>query len=104
MGMITYEIVQVGTQRAQELIEAGWFVLDVRTDAEWAEGRIPGSNHLPISEVVSGVGSRVPEPTLLVTEAGTGKVAQYLRHQGVEVANLEGGFFAWEAAGLPVER
>lgn len=102
--MITYEIVEAGPQRAQELIEAGWFVLDVRTDAEWAEGRIPGSTHLPLGEVVSGVGSRVPEPTLVVTEDGKGRVAQYLRHQGIEVANLEGGFFAWEAAGLPVER
>ena len=102
--MITYEIVEVAPQRAQELVEAGWFVLDVRSDAEWAEGRIPGSTHLAVAEVVSEVGSRVPEPTLVVTSGGKGRVAQYLRHQGIEVANLVGGFFAWEAAGLPVER
>ena len=102
--MITYDIVDVAPQRAQELIEAGWYVLDVRTEAEWTEGRIAGSNHLPIAEVVSGLGSRVPEPTLLVTESGRGRVGEYLKHQGIEVANLEGGFFAWEAAGLSVER
>ena len=102
--MITYEIVEE-PQRAQELIEAGWFVLDARTDAEWAERRITGSTHLPLSELVSGVGSRVPEPTLVVTEDGTrARVAQYLKNQGIEVANLVGGLFAWEAAGLPVER
>jgi rhodanese-related sulfurtransferase len=104
--MITYQIVEAEPQRAQELIEAGWFVLDVRTDAEWAEGRIAGSIHLPISEVVSGLGTRVPEPTLVVTADGTRgwRVAQYLKNQGLEAANLVGGLFAWEAAGLPVER
>jgi rhodanese-related sulfurtransferase len=104
--MITHEIVEVEPQRAQELIEAGWFVLDARTDAQWAEGRIAGSTHMPMSELVSGLGSRVPEPTLVVTADGTKgwRVAQYLKNQGVEVANLAGGLFAWELAGLPVER
>ncbi|GAB2591895.1 rhodanese-like domain-containing protein [Microlunatus antarcticus] len=102
--MITYEIVQVAPQRAQELIEAGWFVLDIRPDEDWAQGHIAGSTHMAVAEVVSGVGTRLPEPTLVVSTAGRGRIAQYLRNQGVEVSNLEGGFFAWEAAGLPVER
>ena len=104
--MITYEIVEVEPQRAQELIEAGWFVLDTRTDAQWSECRIAGSTHLPLSELVSDVGSRVPEPTLVVTADGTkgARVAQYLKNQGIEVANLVGGIFAWELAGLPLER
>lgn len=104
--MITYEVVEALPPRAQELIEAGWFVLDVRTDLQWAEGRIPGSTHMPLSVVVQGVGSRVIEPVLVVTASG-GKgwrVAQYLKHQGIEAGNLVGGLFAWEAAGLPVER
>lgn len=102
--MITYDIAEVAPQRAQELVEAGWFVLDVRSDAEWAEGRIAGSTHLAVTDVVSGVGSRLPEPTLVVTSGGQGRIAQYLRNEGIEVANLVGGFLAWEAAGLPVER
>ncbi|MGI3785839.1 MAG: rhodanese-like domain-containing protein [Janthinobacterium lividum] len=104
--MITYPVVEAQPLRAQELIEAGWFVLDVRTDAEWAEGRIPGSTHMPLAEVVGGVGSRVIEPVLIVTaDGGKGwRVAQYLKQEGIEVGNLVGGLFAWEAAGLPVER
>jgi rhodanese-related sulfurtransferase len=102
---MTHEIVEAEPQRAQELIESGWSVLDVRTDAEWAEVRISGSVHMPLSEVVSGLGSRVPEPTLVVTASGTRgwRVAQYLKNEGLEAANLVGGIFAWEAAGLPVE-
>ena len=104
--MITYPIVEAEPQRAQELIGAGWFVLDVRTDAEWAEGRIPGSTHMTVGKVVSGVGSRVVEPVLVVTaHGGKGwRVAQYLKHQGIEAGNLVGGLLAWEAAGMPVER
>ena len=32
------------------------------------------------------------------------RVAQYLKQEGLEVGNLAGGMFAWELAGLPVER
>lgn len=104
--MDTYQIVAAEPSRAQELIEAGWFVLDVRTDAEWAEGRIPGSTHMALGDVVSGVGSRAIEPVLVVTADGSKgqRVAQYLAHQGIEAAHLVGGLFAWELAGLPVDR
>ena len=104
--MITYEIVEVDAHRAQELSAAGWFVLDVRSDEEWAAGHIPGSTHMPMNEVVAGLGSRVPEPTVVVTADGTKgwRVAQYLKNQGLESAYLVGGIFAWELAGLPLER
>jgi rhodanese-related sulfurtransferase len=103
---MTYQIVEAEPLRAQELVEAGWFVLDVRTDEEWAQGRIPGSTHMLLADVVAGVGSRVVEPVLVVTsDGGKGwRVAQYLKQQGIEAANLVGGLFAWELAGLPVER
>jgi len=102
----TFEIVDAEPLQARELIEAGWFVLDVRSDGEWAAGRIPHSTHMPLAEVVSGVGSRVIEPVLVVTsDGGKGwRVAQYLKQEGIEAGNLLGGMLAWELAGLPVER
>lgn len=104
--MTAFKIVEAQPLRAQELIDAGWFVLDVRSDVEWAEGRIPGSTHMLLNEVVSGVGSRVVEPVLVVTATGTRgwRVAQYLAHQGIEAGNLVGGLLEWERAGLVVER
>ena len=104
--MITNPVVEATPVEAKKLVDDGWFVLDVRTGLQWKEGRIPGATHMPLSVVVGGVGSRAVEPVLVVTATG-GKgwrVAQYLRHQGLEVANLSGGMFAWEAAGLPIER
>jgi rhodanese-related sulfurtransferase len=104
--MKTYAIVDAEPLQAKELVDAGWYVLDVRTDTEWAQGHLAGSHHVALGEVVAGVGTRVPEPVLIVTEDG-GKgwrVSRYLQQHGVEAANLVGGIFAWEAAGLPVER
>jgi rhodanese-related sulfurtransferase len=102
----TFNIVEADPLHAQELIDAGWFVLDVRSDTEWAAGHVPHSTHMPLAEVVAGVGSRVIEPVLVVTsDDGKGwRVAQYLKQQGIEAANLVGGMFAWELAGLAVER
>lgn len=104
--MFSYQVVEAHPFRAQELIDAGWFVLDVRTDLQWAEGRVPGSTHMFLADVVAGVGTRVIEPVLVVTtQGGKGwRVAEYLRLQGLEAGNLVGGMFAWEQAGLPVER
>jgi rhodanese-related sulfurtransferase len=102
----TFNIVEAEPLHAKELVDAGWFVLDVRSDAEWAAGHVAGSTHMPLADVVAGVGSRVIEPVLLVTsDDGKGwRVAQYLKQEGIETANLVGGMFAWELAGLPVER
>ena len=104
--MSTFNIVEAEPLHAKELIDAGWFVLDVRSEAEWAAGRIPHSTHMLLAEVVAGVGSRVIEPVLVVTsDDGSGwRVAQYLKQEGIEAGNLVGGMFAWELAGLPVER
>ena len=40
----------------------GWMLLDVRNDEEWAQGRIEGSVHIPMDQVVARldeIGDRV---------------------------------------------
>jgi rhodanese-related sulfurtransferase len=90
---------------AKALIDSGWRVLDVRTDPEWAEGHIAGSQHVPMNQVVEEIGDHLDHPVVVVCAAGgrSSRVAQYLVLQGLEAVNLDGGLFAWEAAGLPVE-
>jgi rhodanese-related sulfurtransferase len=91
---------------ARGLIDAGWLVLDVRTDPEWAEGHIAGSLHVPMDRVVEEMGAHDDRSVLVVCASGgrSSRVAQYLALQGLEAANLDGGLHAWEAAGLPLER
>jgi rhodanese-related sulfurtransferase len=86
------------------LVAEGWTLLDVRTDEEWASGRIPGSLHVPMDQVVE----RLPEigdRVLCVCAVGgrSARVTQYLRNQGREALNVEGGVHGWAAGGGPIE-
>ena len=33
-------------------VAEGWMLLDVRTDDEWADGRIAGSVHIPMDQLM----------------------------------------------------
>ena len=102
---MAHAVKDVDPGQAKGLMDAGWRVLDVRTDEEWAEGHIAGSLHVPMNQVVEEIGDHLEQPILVVCASGgrSSRVAQYLALQGVETANLDGGLHAWEDAGLPVE-
>jgi rhodanese-related sulfurtransferase len=87
-----------------EKVTAGWMLLDVRTDDEWAGGRIAGAVHIPMDQLMSRmdeVGDRVV--CVCAVGARSGRVAEYLNAQGRQAVNLAGGIYAWVDAGLPVE-
>lgn len=86
-------------------------VLDVREPDELAaSGAIAGALHVPRGLVEGTVADLVPEldaAVLVVCETGGRAilVADALQSMGyTRVAALEGGLFAWRAAGLPLER
>ena len=82
-------------------------LIDVRTDAEVAEARIAGAEHIALDRF---------EPETLDLSDGR-EVVLYCRSgrrsaiagerlaavTGAPVVHLDGGLIAWEAAGLPVE-
>ena len=79
-------------------------LLDVRTEREWAEARIPGAVHVPmdqLTERLHEVGDRVV--CVCAVGARSARVAQFLSAQGYEAVNLDGGIYAWADDGLPVE-
>ena len=83
----------------------GWMLLDVRTDEEWAQGRIEGSVHIPMDQVVARmdeIGERVV--CICAVGARSERVAQYLDRQGFEAVNLAGGVYGWAREGRPVVR
>ena len=87
-----------------EKVADGWMLLDVRTDDEWADGRIAGAVHIPMDELMGRmdeVGDRVV--CVCAVGARSGRVAEYLNAQGYEAVNLEGGIYGWADAGLPIE-
>jgi rhodanese-related sulfurtransferase len=86
------------------LVAQGWRLLDVRTDEEWASGRIPGSLHIPMDQVVARL-DEVGDRVLCVCAVGgrSARVTQYLKAQGREAVNVEGGVHGWAARGGPIE-
>ena len=64
------DVKDVDPLEGKALIKAGWKVLDVRTDAEWAAGHVAGSVHLPMDQVVEAVGGHVDRPLLVVCASG----------------------------------
>jgi len=91
---------------ARLLAEAGAVALDVRENDEWAAGRIAGSVHLPLAELVVRQ-DEIPEDVALVVVCRSGSrsawAAQMLARAGYEAWNLAGGLQAWDTAGLPLE-
>ncbi len=101
---MTDPIREIDVQHAARLTEAGAaLLLDVREDDEWAAGRAPGAEHVPLASLQPG---EVPtdRPVLALCRSGnrSGKAAQALAAAGVDVRNVTGGMKAWAAAGLPV--
>jgi rhodanese-related sulfurtransferase len=82
----------------------GWMLLDVRTDDEWADGRITGSVHIPMDELMQRL-DEVDTRVVCVCAVGarSARVAQFLNGQGYEAVNLDGGLYAWASTGLPIE-
>ena len=98
---------QVPTVQPSEVaarVADGWMLLDVRTADEWADGRIAGSVHIPMDQLMQRldeVGNRVV--CVCAVGARSARVAAFLSAQGREAVNLDGGIYAWANSGLPVE-
>lgn len=99
------ELIEIGPDQVDQHVQDGWTLLDVRTDGEWADGRIDGSTHLPLDQLIARLGE-VPEKVVCVCAVGarSAQAAQYLAAQGREAVNLAGGVHGWVAAGRPVTR
>jgi rhodanese-related sulfurtransferase len=80
-------------------------LIDVRTSREWSDDHIDGAMNLPLSKLASSVEEVPPDQRLVVYCASGYRAAvavSLLRRDGVtRVANLVGGFGAWQSAQLP---
>jgi rhodanese-related sulfurtransferase len=98
---------QVPTVRPSEVAERvanGWMLLDVRTEDEWSDGRIAGSVHIPMDQLMQRL-NEVDNRVVCVCAVGarSARVAEFLNAQGREAVNLDGGINAWANSGLPIE-
>jgi hydroxyacylglutathione hydrolase len=93
---------------AAQLARGDVCVIDVRKRSEWDEGHVPGAAHIPLAELVARSAEIPTDRPLVMQCQGGGRssiAASVLRAHGVAaVDNLAGGFTAWTAAGLPVDK
>jgi phage shock protein E len=82
----------VSFERAQSLVAKGGLVVDVRSPAECACGRIPGSLNLPLHQLPHAAVHQLPRDRalLICCESGarSAMAAQYLSQLGFEVHDL----------------
>lgn len=82
-------------------------ILDVREPSEWEAGRVEGSVHVPLNDLMGGM---MPEeldrdrPIVAVCSVGgrSQVAALLLQARGYEAHNLEGGLQRWVTEGLPL--
>ncbi len=90
-------------------------LIDLRETAETAKGTPPQAMHVPLSALeakIEDIKHRVSKdkqqaPVILMCQSGWRgmKAGRMLKKAGIEaVFNLEGGFDAWQQAGLPVKK
>jgi hydroxyacylglutathione hydrolase len=80
-------------------------VVDVRALDEWNAGHIQGAMHIPLGRLERRLGELDPSrPVVATCQSGSRSAiaSSLLKARGFrEVANLQGGQVAWNAAGLP---
>jgi thioredoxin len=101
-----------GAIRAVELVQAmkeGQAIpVDTRDARSYGRARIPGAVNIPIEEIEGRLAElhMLPGAPILYCRSGdqTKEMSDKLAEQDLQVGFLEGGFLAWEAEALPVER
>ncbi|MFF3027667.1 rhodanese-like domain-containing protein [Microbacterium sp. NPDC057944] len=85
------------------------YVIDVRSDEAWAQGRVAGAVHMHYSEIATRAPAEIPAGAPVVVycwspgcNAGAKGALEFAR-LGYEVREMIGGFEYWVREGYPVE-
>jgi rhodanese-related sulfurtransferase len=101
---------QVDIEQYKKMPREGHVLIDTREDHEWSAGHAAGAIHLGKGIIERDIETRVPDKsTTMVLYCGGGfrsaLVADALQKMGYKnPISLDGGWRAWNAAGLPVEK
>ena len=104
-------IQQTDMEGYQQMLASGErpLLIDTREDNEWQAGHAAGSIHLSKGVIERDIETKVPDKgTKMVLYCGGGYrsalAADALRRMGyTNVISLDGGWRAWQQAGMPVE-
>jgi hydroxyacylglutathione hydrolase len=93
---------------ARRLGDGDTTIIDVRNTDEWEKGHIEGAQHVPLGKLREHIDALPRDKQIVLHCAAGGRSgigASILKAAGLpNVANMEGGYDSWHAAGLPVTR
>ena len=103
---------EIDIEQYKKMLEDGdpHVLVDVREDSEWAAGHASGAEHIGKGVIERDIESKVPDKNAtLVLYCGGGYrsalAGDALRSMGYgKVISLDGGWRAWQQAGLPTEK
>jgi rhodanese-related sulfurtransferase len=81
-----------------QYLEHGWMLVDVRTDGEHRRGAIPGSVLVTLDEIRDNLEMFQNKKVIVHCRVGqrSHTAASILRQEGIDVANLDGGYLTWQ--------
>jgi rhodanese-related sulfurtransferase len=101
---------EVNIDQYQAMPRESLILVDVREDNEWAAGHAAGAVHLSKGIIERDVEAKIPDKSqTVVLYCGGGfrsaLAGDALKNMGYQnVISLDGGWRAWNQAGLPVEK
>ncbi len=81
-------------------------LLDVRERDEFAAGHAPGAQVSPLKDLATSLGNiKIDERIAVVCRSGgrSSQAVEFLRKEGYDAVNVDGGMKAWAEAGKPME-
>lgn len=98
---------EIAVQQAYQMRGAGTLILDVRTQAEWNEGHVPGATLIPLDELENRL-SELPQSEEIVVICRSGNRSAtgrdiLLKAGFSSVTSVAGGFNEWMANGYEFE-
>jgi rhodanese-related sulfurtransferase len=99
---------QIDIEQYRKMANQPHVLVDTREDSEWAAGHAAGAVHIGKGVIERDIEKKVPDKnTRLVLYCGGGfrsaLAADALQKMGyTDAISLDGGWRAWQAAGLPV--
>jgi rhodanese-related sulfurtransferase len=102
MDVPEIDVTELANRRAD-----GAPLIDVRSPGEYAGGRVPGAQLIPLAEVAERIDEVPTDATVYVICARgprSAKAVAHYRSCGIDAVNVAGGTVAWIDAGLPIDR
>ena len=97
---------EVSATEAMRLVGEGALVVDVRREREWRDHHVPGSVHLPLTDLEARA-EELPDDRVLIAFCTGGLLsrgaANLLAELGFDAVSLARGLVGWRAAGGELE-